>query len=335
MLDIIDQHAAAEEEQPLFLFYAPHVAHCPLQVPQSYLDQFDFIENDEGLCQKQTDNIVGPNSTAPPYSCRKQYHAMVKLLDDILGSLVDRLKERGMWENTVMVVTSDNGGPVSNVGESAATNYPLRGGKYSDWEGGVRSVAFVSGGYIPKERRGQVVRDPIHICDWYATLPALAGILVGEEESTKTDDKKVPPVDAVDVWSLIAGDRGKVSTDSTVPPRFEIPLSHSGLLQGDYKLLWNDKKKIGIAGWTYPTYPNADTKPDEIANQTVDCFHGCLFNVDKDPGEHDDIASVEPVRLQQMKKRLQELRLGFYENDERGVDSCPKGYNDDDSTLLW
>ena len=251
------------------------------------------------------------------------------------------MKEHGMWDNTLMVVTSDNGGPV-DPHESAATNYPLRGGKYRDWEGGVRATAFVSGGYIPKERRGKMVRDPIHICDWYATLPALAGILVDEEESTTTDDKRVPPVDAVNVWSLIVGDEHEKCNEdvdrtdkvSSAPPRVEIPLSRQALIVGEYKLIWNEKERVSKAGWTYPTYPNANTKPSEIYDASVDCSTGCLFNVERDPGEHNDVASSEPVRLQSMKKRLQELRRGFFENDDRGVDSCPKGYNDDDNSLL-
>lgn len=344
MLDIIDNHAAnhtqsaavsaaaATTTKPLFLFYAPHVAHCPLQVPRSYLDQFDFMDDDEGMCQGKTFDIVGPNRTDPPYSCRKQYHAMIKLLDDILGSLVDRLKEHGLWENTLMVVTSDNGGPIDPK-ESGATNYPLRGGKYSDWEGGVRATAFVSGGYLPKERRGTIVREAIHIADWYATLPALAGIDVGQEESVYTDDQRVPPVDAVNVWPLIVGSSDN-KKDSTERTRNEIPLSKHALIVGEYKLIWNDEAQVNRAGWTYPNYPNAHTLPDEIDNQTIDCSTGCLFNVETDPGEHEDIASLDPFRLQQMKKRLQELRKGFFENDDRGVDSCPSGYNDDDKSLM-
>ncbi|KAL3938478.1 MAG: hypothetical protein SGARI_001731 [Bacillariaceae sp.] len=144
MLDIIDDHAAKNKngpKQPLFLFYAPHVAHCPLQVPEEYLDQFDFMDNDEAMCQAQTSTIVGPDDKPKKYSCRKQYHAMVKMLDDVVGSLVERFKAHGMWDNALVVMTSDNGGPV-NPQESASTNHPLRGCKYSDFEGGVRAVAF-------------------------------------------------------------------------------------------------------------------------------------------------------------------------------------------------
>lgn len=239
MLEIIDLHAAKvapgglemeRAQQPLFLFYAPHVAHCPLQVPKKYLDQFDWMDDDEDMCKAQTHTIVGPDDKTPKYSCRKQYHAMVKLLDDILGSLVERLKYHSMRENTLMIVTSDNGGPVK-PDESAATNFPLRGGKYTDFEGGVRAVAFVSGGLIPPDRRGKKVTHPIHICDWYATTPALAGIDVHHEEGMKRlDDKRIPPADAIDVWPQIMGAHGNTGSEK------EIPLSQDALIRGDFKL---------------------------------------------------------------------------------------------------
>lgn len=48
-----------------------------------------------------------------------------------------------MYDNTLIIFTSDNGGPIYEPG--AASNHPLRGSKYNDWEGGVRTNAFVSG----------------------------------------------------------------------------------------------------------------------------------------------------------------------------------------------
>jgi arylsulfatase A-like enzyme len=332
MFEIMDQHAEENTDQPLFLFYAPHVAHCPLQVPESYLEQLDWMDNDEDMCQAQTKNIVGPQDNTTKYSCRKQYAAMVQLLDDILGNLVDRLKHHGMWDNTLMVVTSDNGGPV-DPDESGATNFPLRGGKYSDFEGGVRAVAFVSGGFIPQDRRGTIVNDPIHICDWYATLPALAGINVHLEEAQWRNDnyQNVPPIDAVDVWPLIVGEG---TTNRLQSSEKEIPLSMDGLIIGDYKLLWHEGENITLAGYTYPDYPNSQTGKTEIRQQSINCSAGCLFNVNVDPSERIDMATSQPERVEAMKQRLLELRKGFFENDDRGLDSCPKGFNNSNKDLL-
>ena len=59
----------------------------------------------------------------------------------------------GMWNNTLLVFASDNGGPVYNNGTPGASNYPLKGGKMSNWEGGIRVAAFVSGGAVPSNKR--------------------------------------------------------------------------------------------------------------------------------------------------------------------------------------
>lgn len=125
-----------------------------------------------------------------------------------------RLKQKGMWDNTLFVWSSDNGGPQY----WGANNYPLRGqgifvlflpvpdvipvgyaylrialpraakaqvnarcsliahslgivlgGKGTDFEGGVRTAAFVSGGLLPPSVRGTVLHSMIHVCDWYRT----------------------------------------------------------------------------------------------------------------------------------------------------------------------
>ena len=65
---------------------------------------------------------------------RRQYNAMVQYMDNEIGKFVNALKSRGMWDNTLLVFVSDNGGPTYMSG--GASNAPLRGGKLSDWEGG-------------------------------------------------------------------------------------------------------------------------------------------------------------------------------------------------------
>jgi arylsulfatase I/J len=87
--------------KPLFLYYAAHVAHEPYEVPTEYESQFDFIDVEE----------------------RRVYHAMVKLIDDTIATLVSAIqKHENMWENTLFVLTSDNGGPIGKA--AGANNYP-------------------------------------------------------------------------------------------------------------------------------------------------------------------------------------------------------------------
>jgi hypothetical protein len=82
-----------------------------------------------------------------------------------------------MWENTFMVVSSDNGGPIYRNGSAGGNNFPLRGGKKSNFEGGVRVNAFVTGGLVPEARRGQVEAGFAASEDWFRTLAGLAGVL--------------------------------------------------------------------------------------------------------------------------------------------------------------
>lgn len=321
MQTIIRNHDPLES---LFLFYAPHVAHCPLQVPQAYLDKFQF-DDDETICRSQTPRILSPNATHDaPFSCRKQYHAMVNLLDDILASIEKELQEAGLWDDTLLVFTSDNGGPTT-LEESGSTNFDLRGGKYSDWEGGVRAVAFVSGGYLPLERRGLVLEEPIHIADWYATLPALAGVKDLDDDS---QNGRFPPIDAKNLWSVLSG-------AELHSPRQEIPLSRYALIQGDYKLIWNVERLVNQSGWTGPVYPNATSSSADVSSIGLNCSNGCLFNVAEDRGEHVDLAAQMPVRVQAMKQRLSELKDGFFENDDQGDDSCPKDLDDNMPCACW
>ena len=133
---------------------------------------------------------------------------MVNYMDSAVGKFVHALKSRAnMWNNTLLVLFSDNGGPIYNPG--SANNFPLRGGKYSDWEGdlstfvlcaelvpprlicletppysvvpyllrhsartrekhagGIRTNAFISGGWVPENMRGTAIREMISVADW-------------------------------------------------------------------------------------------------------------------------------------------------------------------------
>eukprot|EP00118_Oscarella_pearsei_P016699 m.161248 g.161248 ORF g.161248 m.161248 type:complete len:523 (+) comp38811_c0_seq1:35-1603(+) len=269
--NIIESHDPSE---PLFLYYGSRVVHTPLQVPQSYLDKFSDII----------------------YKDRQTYYAMVNYLDDVIGTIKDALETQNMWNNTLLVMSSDNGGPLYET--AAANNYPLRGGKSSNWQGGIRVNAFVSGGFVPSGMRGQVLEEYVHICDWYATFCHLAGI---DKEDLRAAAADLPEVDSLNVWGLLSG-------ENSVSPRTEMffgPQYYFGILEtSDGIALIKDDYKVLLAqnpwaGWTDPISPN-ETAP---VMSGMDCSlssGGCLYNIKNDPEERDNLASVEVDRLLEM-----------------------------------
>ena len=94
---------------------------------------------------------------------------MVTALDEAVRNVTRALKQNKMYRNTVIIFLSDNGGSYRN------SNWPLRGRKNSVWEGGTRSVAFMSYPKMAKKWQGRTVSEMVHIVDWYPTILALAG----------------------------------------------------------------------------------------------------------------------------------------------------------------
>ena len=332
VLKIIRDHDTAKPENPLFLFYSFHLLHTPLQVPKAWLEKLDKLVAAAGGKPIDSDN-------------RRLYAAMTLYMDAAIGEAVNALKEKKMYDNTLIIFTSDNGGPIYEPG--AASNYPLRGGKYTDWEGGVRTNAWVSGGFVPAQRRGAKYDGIINAADWYGTLTELAGVEMVDHKSEKANaflkEKGLPllhPVDSIPQWQAII---------SNAPARTgPMHLSSQAVLQWPYKLVTG---KQAMSAWQGPLYPNCSTvhsledrngplppqqdmkvfgeplpvaeTPAEVDRQTwvIDCGAGCLVNVKDDPTEHVDLA--HDPKYAQLLKSLQETLESMNKelfNPDRGLD---------------
>ena len=288
-------------DAPLFLFWAPHAPHDPYEVPQSYLDRFPSIDQQE----------------------RQYVAAMVSLLDDNVGRVVQMLKDAGRWERTLLVASSDNGGPLGDG--FGGNNYPLKGGKASNWEGGIRVNAFAAGGAVPLARRGTVETGLIEIADWYSTFCAIAGVDPTDEAAAAAG---LPPVDGLNMWPLLSG-------ANATPPRSHILIGSSddtdksgntiveGVLRADgYKLILG---KQASAFWTGPVYPNSTVYP----SGNEDCgTKGCLFNVFTDPNEHEEVSSSHPAIVKELQALIDAATPSVF-NPDRGVDdgtACEKAW---------
>ena len=290
LMQVVNNH---DPSTPLFLYYAPHIAHIPLQVPDKYLNLFSFIDDYD----------------------RQYYHAMVNYLDDVVGNLTSALKKRGLWDDLLFVTSSDNGGPVYPGG--GANNYPLKGGKASNWQGGLRVNAFASGGFLPEMMRGKKCDGYIHLADWYSTFCALAGVDPTDERAAQA---KLPPIDSMNMWPLISG-----QTDTS--PRTDVPANSDTLISGDLKIILGNADQ---AGWTGPQYPNL-TNPRGGIKVIEHCGDsGCLYNIKQDPEERVNLASQMPDDLKRMRAKLAEYQESHFSPDRGKVwpGACDTAVND-------
>jgi arylsulfatase A-like enzyme len=151
--------------KPLFLYLPFNAVHSPHQVPDRYLEPYA--------------DLTG---------VRRTYAGMVAAMDEAVGQVVEALDEKGLRNNTLIIFSSDNGGPSPG---KVTDNGPLRAGKGTIFEGGVRVYAFATWpGHIPATK---VIKEPLHGVDWYPTLVRLAG---GSLEQAL-------PVDGLDIWPVL------------------------------------------------------------------------------------------------------------------------------------
>lgn len=127
-----------QKEKPFFLYLAYNAPHTPMQAPKESLARFSHISDKK----------------------RRTYAAMVSEMDDGIGRVLKAIDDAKLRENTVVAFLSDNGGPQQ---QNASINTPLRGGKGTMFEGGIRVPFLLS---------------------WPGTLPA-----------GKTDDRPVIALD--------------------------------------------------------------------------------------------------------------------------------------------
>eukprot|EP00729_Bicosta_minor_P007231 gene7231-22231_t len=174
---------------------------------------------------------------------------MLSATDAALGNVVITLKAKGMWDNTVLFYCADNGGT------DRGSNWPLRGSKHSNWEGGMRAAAFISGGLIPPALRGTRSSVVSHIADWYSTICVLAGVSFADDSpikplpidpSNRTKDiyanGAYPGVDGVDLWPFYVTDPQPTNSSAAHPDG--LWLSEEVMVIGDYKIVVAQQEQI-------------------------------------------------------------------------------------------
>jgi hypothetical protein len=188
-----------------------------------------------------------------PYQAPKDWtgdvlRGMLSATDAALGAMVQTLKRKDMWSNTVILYSADNGGT------DRGSNWPLRGTKHSNWEGGMRAAAFVSGGLIPPQLQGTRSNVVGHIADFYSTICVLAGVDFADDSPIKplpVDPAKpkqdiysngaFPGVDGVDLWPHWVTNPAPGNASAAHPDG--LWLSAEVMVRGSYKLVVSQQDK--------------------------------------------------------------------------------------------
>jgi arylsulfatase A-like enzyme len=251
-------------DRPFFL-YLPHFAvHTPIQGRADLVAKYR---------RKLRPGLTHTNV---------QYAAMIESLDAAVGRVRAALAEHRLTERTILVFTSDNGGRIT---QGTTSNAPLRYGKASAYEGGVRVPLIV---YWPGVTRpGSVSDTPVITMDWFPTLLEMCELDSPATGPVRYADRDTgaPGCDGVSLVPLLRGTGSLARRDLFwhYPHHQHYQLGgampYSAIRQGDFKLIeFHDDQRVE------------------------------LYDLRADPGEQRDLAGIQPGRAAGLRARLHAWR---------------------------
>lgn len=260
-IDFIKQ----DHKRPFFLYVGHYFVHKPLDVKARWLvDKYKAK--------------AGPDVSDQ----RILYAAVIETLDYYIGQLLEAIDARGLRENTMVILTSDNGGD-----PEFAFNRPFRGSKWNLYEGGIRVPLIVRWPGVVKE--GSSTDVAVVQTDFMPTFREIAG-LQGKPE-TELDGQSILPV-------LRGEPSGKFNSRSIV---WHFPYSHP---EGEaYK---NARSDIGVEDeYISKTTPQSAIRKGRY--KLIYFYNDSrfeLYDLLEDPAEQSDISKQRPWDAQKMKKLL-------------------------------
>jgi len=236
----------SNKDRPFFLYLPHYAVHTPIQAKQAVIDKYKARQD----------------KNAPQHN--PVYAALVESVDDSVGRLLKKLDDLKLGDRTIIAFTSDNGGLIG-----CTSNAPLRAGKGSAYEGGVRVPLIVRWPGVVQP--GSVCRTPVISTDYDPTLLAAAGVTPAEG-----------PVDGESLIPLLK-QTGALSRDAIY---WHYPHYHPGgatpysaIREGDFRLV------------------------EFFENNRVE-----LYNLKDDLGETKDLASAMPDKTAALKQKLHDWR---------------------------
>jgi arylsulfatase A len=237
----------ANKDRPFFLYFPHYGVHTPLQAKPGAIEKYK-AKIKPGMDQK--------NAT---------YAAMVESVDESIGRVLAKLDELKLADKTLVVFTSDNGGLLQST-----SNKPLRAGKGSAYEGGVRVPLLVRWPGIVAA--GRVCDTPAITPDWYPTIAEAAGV--------KLDPKQT--VDGASLLPLLKGVEGFARE----------------------AIFWHYPHYHGGGAKPYGAVRKGDLRLVEFfEDDRVE-----LYDLKNDVGETKDLAAERPEKAQELRRLLADWR---------------------------
>lgn len=241
-------------DQPFFLYLAHHAVHTPIEAKQPMMEKYQ---------KKMRPGMHHQNA---------KYAAMVESLDESVGRVLERLERDGLAERTIVLFVSDNGGYTVKYKDHQVTdNFPLRSGKGSLYEGGVRVPMIVRApGHTAA---GGVCHEPVYVGDVFPTLVELAGV---------PDNQDHGELDGVSLASLVEKPSAKLNREALYfhyPHYYPTTTPASAIRAGDWKLL-----------------------------EYYEDNHAELYNLHDDLSEAHDLAAKQPEKVKELRAKLEEWK---------------------------
>jgi arylsulfatase A-like enzyme len=192
LTDVLAEEAEKEirkktaDGRPFFLHFAPYAVHAPIMANPRHLEHYEGIDRREAA-----------------------YATMIESADAALGRILDTLDELKLTDDTIVIFASDNGGLSAHArgGQPHVHNAPLRSGKGSAYEGGVRVPMVISGpGRNEIHADGRRISTPVTVIDLFPTVLELT--------NTPLPAEHAPTVDAESLVGLL-----RAGGDTEVPSK--------------------------------------------------------------------------------------------------------------------
>ena len=240
---------------PFFMYLPYSAVHYPMHAPSPYVERFPDLEPE-----------------------RQMYAAMLSVVDDGLGAIIETLETYGLRDNTCIFFASDNGATrerragLNQQPAKGGSNAPFRGAKFSLFEGGIRVPAIVS--WPDRVPARQVVSEVGSTMDLFPTIVRAAGGRV--PDSAELDGRDILPM----------------VTDGAASPHEELFWASQGQLavrHGKWKLVKGGLAEDIVGG-----------KPIERLKDPDSLF---LADLAADPGESTNLRSRYPQVAQDLEQR--------------------------------